>query len=82
MKATIPNIKYIEYARTLLYGMPTNCEVRVDKACAKALLIENASMNCDGYVFFFAIRDLGLGVCAISKADLRQRETKMIKKTP
>lgn len=72
----------IAYADAIdfLRHQPTNYPIRVDKSVAKEFLLRNEGVSCNGYIFFFGIRDLGLNVCEIWKADLAQRENKLIKK--
>ena len=64
-------------AREQLRGWPTNCPLRVEKKVAQKFLLENQGIMNDGKIFYFGIRDLGLGVCEVWKADLQQRENKM-----
>jgi hypothetical protein len=51
--------------------------LRVEKKVARRFLLENTGVVCGANVFFFGIRDLGLNVCEVWKADLHQRENKM-----
>ena len=61
--------------RDYLFGAPVDCPIRVDKKIAKKWLLENKSVILGGTVFYFKIKDIGLGICEISKADLKFRET-------
>jgi hypothetical protein len=70
------NLTYHE-AIDKLSGWPTNCPLRVEKKVARRFLLENTGVVCGANVFFFGIRDLGLNVCEVWKADLHQRENKM-----
>lgn len=63
-----------------LMGAPVDIEVRTSQKLAKKFLQENKALICGGMIFHLNIRPLGLGVYAISKADLKQRETVLIKK--
>lgn len=59
-------------------GWPTDCPVRAEKKVAKQLLMENRNIHSNGRVFYLGIREIGLGLCEIWKADLSaQKETKM-----
>ena len=53
--------------------------VRVNKKIAKKWLLENKAIIADGKVFFFKIKNLGMGVCKITKAPLNVRETLLVK---
>ena len=53
--------------------------VRVNAKVAKKWLLENKTIIADGKVFFFKIKNLGMGVCKITKAPLNVRETLMVK---
>lgn len=73
-------LNYSEVIETL-HGLPTDCPVRVEKKIAKKLLMENRSVHSGGRVFYLGIRDIGLGLCEVWKADLSiQKETKMFPK--
>ena len=53
--------------------------VRVSKKIAKKWLLENKGIVCGGTVFFLKIKNLGMGVCNVTKAPLTVSETLMIK---
>ena len=53
--------------------------VRVSQKIAKKWLLENKGIVCGGTVFFLKIKNLGMGVCNVTKAPLTVRETLMIK---
>jgi hypothetical protein len=53
--------------------------VRVSQKIAKKWLLENKAIVCGGNVFFLKIKNLGMGVCNVTKAPLTVRETLMIK---
>jgi hypothetical protein len=53
--------------------------VRVNKKIAKKWLLENKAIVSGGTVFFLKIKNLGMGVCNVTKAPLTVRETLMIK---
>jgi len=53
--------------------------VRVSKKIAKKWLLENKGIVCGGTVFFLKIKNLGMGVCNVTKAPLTVRETLMVK---
>ena len=53
--------------------------IRVEKWVAKKWLLENRTIMSDGFVFYMQIKDLGLGVCEVSKAPIRVRSTRMVK---
>ena len=80
MNEQIPDWQAYMNAIDALRSQPTNCPIRVDKSVAKKFLLRNEGVICGGNVFYFGIRDLGLNVCEIWKADLAQRENKLIKK--
>ncbi len=52
---------------------------RVSKKIAKKWLLENKGIVCGGTVFFLKIKNLGMGVCNVTKAPLTVRETLMVK---
>ena len=76
------NEEQITYTEAINYlrCQPTNCPIRVDKSVAREFLLKNEGVICGGKVFYFGIRDLGLNVCEVWKADLAQKENKLIKK--
>jgi hypothetical protein len=53
--------------------------VRVNKKIAKKWLLENKAIIAGGIIFFLKIKNLGMGVCKVTKAPLIVRETLMIK---
>jgi hypothetical protein len=53
--------------------------VRVNKKIAKKWLLENKAIVSDGTVFFLKIKNLGMGVCKVTKAPWNIRETLMVK---
>ena len=53
--------------------------VRVNKKIAKKWLLENKAIVAGGMVFFLKIKNLGMGVCKITKAPLNVRETLLVK---
>jgi hypothetical protein len=53
--------------------------VRVSQKIAKQWLLENRAIVCGGNVFFLKIKNLGMGVCNVTKAPLTVRKTLMIK---
>jgi hypothetical protein len=53
--------------------------VRVSSKLARKWLHENKAIICGGNVFYLKIKNLGMGVCKIIKADLKIRETLMVK---
>lgn len=53
--------------------------VRVSKKIARKWLLENKGIVCGGTVFFLKIKNLGMGVCNVTKAPLTVRETLMVK---
>lgn len=71
-----------EYAGNLLEeirGLPVGAPIRVERAIAKQWLLNNQSLTCGGNVFYLFIRDIGLGICEVEKANLSVRETKIKK---
>lgn len=65
--------------REILIDAPSETWVRVPQSVARQLLLNNSSLICGGNVFYFWIRNLGLGICEVCKAPLSARETKMVK---
>lgn len=59
-------------------GLPVACPVRTTRNVAKQLLLENRAMISGGMVFYFGIRNLGLGVCEVFKLHLSQHGTQMV----
>jgi hypothetical protein len=53
--------------------------VRVNKKIAKKWLLENKAIVSGGTVFFLKIKNLGMGVCKVTKAPWNIRETLMMK---
>lgn len=53
--------------------------VRVNKKIAKKWLLENKAIVSGGTVFFLKIKNLGMGVCKVTKAPWNIRETLMVK---
>lgn len=64
-----------EDLREKLLQLPIEQWIRVPVAVAKELLLNNESIICGGNVFYFWIRDLGLGVCEVCKAPMIAKET-------
>lgn len=62
-----------------LRDSPVEMPIRVEKLIAKRFLMDNQSLTCDGTVFYFGIRDIGLGVCEVWKANHTQRNTIVVK---
>lgn len=68
-----------EQLHEILLGAPTLEWVRIPQSVARQLLLNNSSLICGGNVFYFLIRNLGLGVCEVCKAPLGAKETRMVK---
>jgi len=62
-----------------LQGMILHDTIRVDKKVAKKWLLENKSVIFNGSIYFLAIVDLGLGVCAVRLRPLQKRSTQVVK---
>lgn len=62
----------------ILLENPTEIWVRVPQKVARQLLLTNSSIICGGTVFYFLIKNLGLGVCEVCKAPITVRETKIV----
>jgi hypothetical protein len=70
-------LRYDEFIDTIR-NKPVGYAVRVEKKIAKQVLIENRNVVFNGRVYYLGIREIGLGLCEIWKAELaEQRETKM-----
>lgn len=63
----------------ILNGSPVKEYVRIPQKLAKDLLLHNETMISNGYIFYFWIRNLGLGVCEVCLAPSGTKETKMVK---
>ena len=59
------NTNHTITVKTFLQSNPTGA-VRTNKYTAKSMLLNNESMIILGKVRYFAIKDLGLGVCEIA----------------
>lgn len=59
------NTNHTITVRTFLRDNP-NASIRTNKYTAKSMLLNNESMIILGKVRYFAIKDLGLGVCEIA----------------
>lgn len=64
---------------SVLIGTPVEEFVRIPQKLAKELLLNNCSMISNGCVFYFWIRNLGLGVCEVCLAPLGAKDTRMVK---
>lgn len=62
-----------------LRGSPTEIPIRVERAVAKRFLMNNQSLTCGGTVFYLGVRNIGLGVCEVWKANHTQRNTILVK---
>lgn len=59
-----------------LNGSPVNgIPVRVDKVYAKKMMQDNLSVISGGNVFHFTIKYMGLGIYAVTKSPLTQKDT-------
>lgn len=68
-----------EQLHEILLGAPTLEWVRVPQKLARTLLLGNSSMISKGSIYYFQIRNLGLGVCEVCLAPLGAKETRMVK---
>jgi hypothetical protein len=54
---------------------PVDIEFRTTTDIAKKLLVNNQSVIAGGNIFYFGLRNLGLGVWAAWKRDLKFKQT-------
>lgn len=81
MKTTKQEQLMVEYKDAIepLKHLINGESIRIKKSVAQILLLDNAAVIINATVRYFNIKNIGLGVCEVSLANIGTSETKMIK---
>lgn len=75
----IEEVKHWFFENKKLSRPNSNGSLRVPQNVAKAILLANEATVLDGTMYYFEIKNLGLGVCSIGLAPRDAKETKLVK---